>query len=219
MMATVVILTTISCGSDRGISEQAVTVTLEHQTSIELDDELAREIDDRLRRCWAAERLLECTIPTPMRYPRSLSVTAAPDDIAVAWDAGILKSTNQRMNALADEFEMVSVVPRMYGGYRLELGAAVRTDLLADHLSSEIAGLVVDPVPLDADGDRIDMVADGEGWAITFSWGFGDCPSGCIHRHYWECSVLASGSEPATIVSEGGEPLTPALEQFCRDSL
>ena len=46
--------------------------------------------------------------------------------------------------------------------------------------------------PLDGDGDRIDGSIDGSDTYLTYSKGYGACPSGCIHRQYWGFKIDAS---------------------------
>lgn len=35
-------------------------------------------------------------------------------------------------------------------------------------------------------GDNIAVEPVGDRWKVTFVKGWGDCPSGCIYKHYWE---------------------------------
>jgi len=39
------------------------------------------------------------------------------------------------------------------------------------------------------DGNRIELIREGDSATITFSIGRGDCPSGCIYRKHWEFQV------------------------------
>jgi len=34
----------------------------------------------------------------------------------------------------------------------------------------------------------------GDGWQLDYRVGFGDCPSGCVHRHIWSFSVSEDGT-------------------------
>ena len=54
------------------------------------------------------------------------------------------------------------------------------------------------------DGDNIEVSESG----YIFSVGWGDCPSGCIHRHYWVFTVVDSA---VTLVNEHGNPLITGL--------
>ena len=50
-----------------------------------------------------------------------------------------------------------------------------------------------------------DPIENG-GFRITFTSGWGDCPSGCISRHNWLFEVTAAGV--VTLVDESGDPLS-----------
>jgi hypothetical protein len=43
------------------------------------------------------------------------------------------------------------------------------------------------------------------GWQVTYTVGWGDCPSGCIYQHVWTYQVDADGT--VTLLSETGDPL------------
>jgi hypothetical protein len=53
----------------------------------------------------------------------------------------------------------------------------------------------------------VDPVSDG--WTVTVTIGWGDCPSGCIEKHVWTYSVTRSGE--VTLMSEGGPPVPSDL--------
>lgn len=40
----------------------------------------------------------------------------------------------------------------------------------------------------------IDARPHDDGWQLDYSVGFGDCPSGCVHRHIWSFSVSEEGT-------------------------
>ncbi len=42
-------------------------------------------------------------------------------------------------------------------------------------------------------------------WRVTYTIGWGDCPSGCIYQHVWTYEVAADGT--VKLVSETGDPL------------
>ncbi|OQY29970.1 MAG: hypothetical protein B6244_01545 [Candidatus Cloacimonetes bacterium 4572_55] len=55
------------------------------------------------------------------------------------------------------------------------------------------------------DGDNIVLKRDGEGWELTFIRGWGDCPAGCIHKHFWDFRFDKEGS--ITEFKERGDPV------------
>jgi len=61
----------------------------------------------------------------------------------------------------------------------------------------------VGPIYTIGDGSHITVSLPHYG----FSFGWGDCPAGCIYRHYWDYTVV-DGS--VTLVREGGDPLPGA---------
>ena len=61
------------------------------------------------------------------------------------------------------------------------------------------------------DGDRITFEQIGASKRYTFSHGWGDCPSGCIHRHSWEVTLLPDGD---LRLREYGDPLPPPPEVY-----
>lgn len=55
-------------------------------------------------------------------------------------------------------------------------------------------------------GDGNDIAAEGDtGLDLRYSVGYGDCPSGCIHRHWWRFRVGGDGT--VEYLGSGGDPL------------
>jgi hypothetical protein len=50
----------------------------------------------------------------------------------------------------------------------------------------------------------------GDGWSVTITVGWGDCPSGCIDRHVWTWHVARDGA--VEFVSQTGAALSADLE-------
>lgn len=57
------------------------------------------------------------------------------------------------------------------------------------------------------DGNDIRVRADGMEWKFTFSLGYGDCPAGCISRHYWDFTIDELGG--VRFLASYGSPLPP----------
>lgn len=56
------------------------------------------------------------------------------------------------------------------------------------------------------DGSQIEIVYFNPDFIqLIYSYGWGDCPSGCIYRHYWELGVYGSGV--VELLSESGKEL------------
>ena len=76
-------------------------------------------------------------------------------------------------------------------------------------LSSEFEGIegvrYSNPRTYAGDGNTIDVAPRENAIELVYSRGFGDCPSGCIGRHYWRFSVAADGS--VEFLESYGSPL------------
>jgi hypothetical protein len=66
------------------------------------------------------------------------------------------------------------------------------------------------------DGNDIEIKSEGERSVINFSVGWGDCPSGCIDRHYWQFSVLDCQAE---FIRAYGDPVTSINEITVKEGL
>ena len=55
------------------------------------------------------------------------------------------------------------------------------------------------------DGNNITALDEESHWEYTFSVGWGDCPAGCISRHYWNFNVHPDGTVEFT--GSAGSPL------------
>ncbi|PKQ65137.1 hypothetical protein BZG02_04740 [Labilibaculum filiforme] len=56
------------------------------------------------------------------------------------------------------------------------------------------------------DGSQIEIMDYSSDFIhLIYSYGWGDCPSGCINRHYWELGVYGSGM--VEIIAESGSKL------------
>jgi hypothetical protein len=51
----------------------------------------------------------------------------------------------------------------------------------------------------------VDPASDG--WTVSVTMGWGDCPAGCIEKHVWTYSVTTSGS--VTLLAETGPAVPP----------
>ena len=57
----------------------------------------------------------------------------------------------------------------------------------------------------EGDGDNIETIIINDTANISFSAGWGDCPAGCMFRHYWEFSVIECNAE---FEGSYGDPFT-----------
>ena len=56
-------------------------------------------------------------------------------------------------------------------------------------------------------GNDITATREREAWQLEYSVGFGDCPAGCIGRHFWTFLVYADGR--VVSLRDRGDPLPP----------
>ncbi len=59
------------------------------------------------------------------------------------------------------------------------------------------------------DGDDIEAITETTSIQLIFSVGWGDCPSGCIHRHFWQYRVNSNGK--VQFLRSYGDPITFSL--------
>ncbi len=112
---------------------------------------------------------------------------------------------NSFLDDLIYEYKITidSVSPTLYN-YNSEIGinhAALASELkrlsfVSDARASSCIG----------DGSQIEIIDYTSDFIhFIFSYGWGDCPSGCIKRHYWEIGVYGSGI--VELINESGDRL------------
>jgi hypothetical protein len=158
------------------------------------------------------------------RYPVLTDVHARSDyvrtDLLVAvsnnaswlanWKSGNPQTGEAGLDSLLHEFdfdavreELLTAADRTW--FRVTFGQPLSMDRLAAQLRTASPNIpAVQPNAFAGDGDNIVASSSSVGRVLTFSKGWGDCPSGCIHRHSWEVTIAPSG---ALSVREFGDPL------------
>lgn len=147
------------------------------------------------------------TFPTPS--VRELLVRIDPGaSWTAAWRAGSTGTGNPDVDALIEEYD-ISVV-RFYdwdiGQYVvLRTGRAVYVAALGRMLE-RIDGIIhAEENGVGGDGADIRARLQDGGWRLDYSFGFGDCPAGCIERHTWSFHVTEAGA--VVFLGESGSPL------------
>ena len=158
------------------------------------------------------------------RYPVLTAVHARADyvrtDLLIAvsntapwlnnWKAGTANTGEARLDALLQEFDVDAVRDALLTTadrtwFRVEFAQPLSMDRLADRVRTASPNIPsVEPNAYAGDGDNIVNSSSAGGRVLTFSKGWGDCPSGCIYRHSWEVSIASSGD---LSVREFGNPL------------
>jgi hypothetical protein len=214
---------------ERQLSQQAIALALDRQTTVHLDEGLAWEIQAILDRAWADYPILECLSVWPELSPSRLAlwvydgVNDLPPEVEAAWQEGQLLTGNQEVDLLLEEFHFTSVAHSIPYGisdkYDLWFEAQVNVAHLVEYFLAQ-TGIALEPIELAGDGDRIVLaqtpqeadVGLGEGWSLRFQKGWGDCPSQCIEEHVWEVFVPVDG--PVVLLRESGD-LVPERYEPC----
>jgi len=88
--------------------------------------------------------------------------------------------------------------------YRTESG--INYIALASELKKIPFILDAKPSSCIGDGSQIEIITYNSDFIhLIYSYGWEDCPSGCIHRHYWELGVYGSGF--IETITESGKDL------------
>ncbi len=101
------------------------------------------------------------------------------------WKKGIATSDNLYLNQMLTRYE-ISVTEYkespLGSQFILRSENFINTEEFAKAISNIEGIRLVEPEGYFGDGDRIYVSGDSKKQLITFSKGYGDCPSGCIHR-------------------------------------
>lgn len=182
-----------------------VYVTLGIQETIRLDQPLAETVADVIDRARTVEPHLFRIHTRPPWSPDSLYIWAEREEVSQAWRAGELLTGVAELDFLLTEYFVSEVEasadrPDDFVVYFAEPLNAAR--LLERFTAIEgIAGSVLWAY---GDSNEIDVALQEDGWHVTFTLGWGDCPAGCIYHHRWEVVVADAGGE-AVLLREGGE--------------
>ncbi|MCB9315225.1 MAG: hypothetical protein H6569_03720 [Lewinellaceae bacterium] len=84
----------------------------------------------------------------------------------------------------------------------------LNTFALSKAFSGAAGFYLAEPRTIAGDGDRTEIQSWDDPMVIDFSYGWGDCPAGCIFRHYWQFSIDTACQ--ATFIQSWGDPL-PAV--------
>lgn len=169
-------------------------------SSGELDGTIPQTIIDKYYTHLCAIYLLAKTIDTipdlgtihTIRRPdlRRIRLVLEPDAPFIEnWSKGYTLTDDLYLNQIIGKYKM-KIVDYKAGGAGptviLESPTYINTTEVA-FLISHVTGIRQSEADgVAGDGDNIESGADGKNaFAIKFSQGRGDCPSGCIYRKYW----------------------------------
>jgi hypothetical protein len=116
------------------------------------------------------------------------------------WKAGKLHSGEADLDAILTEFNAKKIVPLNLEAanrtwFRIDFAQPLNLVNLAKRIKAASTRIQsVEPNGVFSDGEDISRVMDKSAPVYTFSLGWGDCPAGCIHKHYWEFTLPADKS-------------------------
>lgn len=126
-----------------------------------------------------------------------------------AWEEGKTLTGKKEIDRLIGEWELElkdfseTEIGRRFGILR------PRRPLNLEPLGQEFGSIPgVDgagPNSVFGDGNDIAVEAGDDFWRLSFSVGWGDCPAGCISRHFWHFRVDTEGA--VTFEGTSGDPL------------
>ena len=159
------------------------------------------------------------------KYPQVTEIHAFPDynlsNLIIAvktsapwinnWRGGNIATGESALDTLIHQYDPASIKDNLFESagnawYTVQFGGPLNMTKLAEKfqgISPNVAFVQVNGYG--GDGNRIVLAQSGANKVYTFSQGWGDCPSGCIHRHSWEFTVKPDGT---MILREFGDPLT-----------
>ena len=146
----------------------------------------------------------------PHRSVHEISVT--PEEPVPAWVErwrdGRRFTGNRAVDTVLREYDLQLHAYNVYSHFesaRLRSEVPLNTLALSDRFEG-IAGVkYADPGGFVGDGNDIEAILGGNFVELRYSVGFGDCPSGCISRHYRTFRVSENGR--VTFQGESGSPL------------
>lgn len=146
----------------------------------------------------------------PSRSVHEVSVTPEepPPSWIDAWKAEQRFTGNEAVNLLLREYDLQVLEYNVseYSEYaRLRSETPLNTLALSDQFDRIDGVKYADPGGAFGDGDDIEATLGDNYIELRYSVGFGDCPSGCISRHYWTFRVFEGGR--VAFRGESGDPL------------
>ncbi len=125
-------------------------------------------------------------------YPHMKSISLYVDhdmDWLKNWHEGNRKTGNKAIDELMEKYHLREGRLRKIGhGISLDLISSTPLNVFAlSDQFKDIEGIIdANPGKRFGDGNDIEIKLDNKKAIITYSYGFEDCPSKCIKRHYWQ---------------------------------
>lgn len=146
------------------------------------------------------------------KYPPELrELTLSVDSLSPwlqAWRDGRRFTGNDRIDSLLVAYDLEFVSYRDLKFFQdaawLRSPGPLNLEALAARFEKIGGVLEAHPSPTGGDGSDITASRAAAHWMLEYSLGFGDCPAGCISRHFWSFRVHPNGL--VEFAGSGGPP-------------
>jgi hypothetical protein len=137
-------------------------------------------------RDWVVERFPIHTFPNPEVFELTVGVFPSKEWVG-AWQSGQRFTGNTHIDKLLETYDLSLEAYHDRSMHRANLRAGRPLNVAALAMRFEgIDGVrYAEPLSWFGDGNDIRARSRGERWELEYSVGYGDCPSGCVQRHYW----------------------------------
>lgn len=182
------------------LSTDAIVLTLRDQEGIHLDSALAWNYQSALDRAYEVEDSMRYVHVFPP-YVNNQIILNTNADWASAWDSGGIWTGDPFVDSLGLEFDLYDVVVYSWA-YILQFNSVFQAWRLGDIYETHPDIIYAEPNGWGGDGDDIVGFRKNDSTYFGFSIGWGDCPSGCIHRYYW---MIRTSENDAVLYWEGDD--------------
>jgi len=184
---------------------------------IEIPDPLIKTYYNGLLHLYNAKKIVERDMVIQkynihaFPHPEMNNVLVAVDTTAQwvkLWQEGYRFTGNSQIDQLLNQYQLyIYEYHRWKNRHVVELQAKKSINILAlAKKFQDIDGVIyAEANSAIGDGDNITAIRKTAYVVYEFSLGYDDCPSGCIHRHYWAFRVRYNGT--VEFVDEYGSPL------------
>lgn len=145
--------------------------------------------------------------PNPAAHSIIVAVDSTKDWVD-AWKNGQRLTGNQQIDNLIDEYDLKLDRYYHWPTYHaavLSSEAAINIYALSKMFEPIDGVIFSEPNGHIGDGNNIEGSIESNYLEYLFSYGWGDCPSGCINRHYWLFQVKFDGT--VEFIGSYGDPL------------
>lgn len=186
------------------IPQDAIILTLKLQDSIYLDSTLALKVDSSLTAARNEIDTLKTIHAYPDYVPNQLLIKTTAN-WSRKWFEGKLLTGEKILDSLNQYYNLVKVDTPLFKNtywFVLNFARSMKVPLLAG-LYKNLPGIdYAEPNYYAGDGDNIEIINKDTVYNFVFSIGRGDCPAGCMYRHYWYVSVYQNNHAPKVMLEE-----------------